>query len=160
MKTKFTSRTSWRAKLEKPQEPRLVTVPSKMSRFGSGLMLIPTPKLVDELIRKIPKGKLATVSELRRKLAFDFKADVTCPLTTGIFVRIAAEAAEEDRERGRKRITPYWRIVKDDGTFNPKLPGGIAEQTRRLRAEGFESSNIGKNKPRLVDFEGRLVKFK
>lgn len=160
MKTKFTSRTSWRAKLEKPQEPRLVTVPPKMSRFGSGLMLIPTPQLVDELIRKIPKGKLATVSELRRKLASDFKADVTCPLTTGIFVRIAAEAAEEDRERGRKRITPYWRIVKDDGTFNPKLPGGIAEQTRRLRAEGFESSNIGKKKPRLIDFEGRLIKFK
>ena len=90
MKTKFTSRTSWRAKLEKPQEPKLVTIPPKMSRFGEGTMLIPTPKLVDDLIRKIPKGKLATVSELRRKLASDFKADVTCPLTTGIFVRIAA----------------------------------------------------------------------
>src|SRR5512133_11735 len=98
MKTKFTSGTSWRAKLEKPQEPQLVEVPPKMSRFGSGMMLIPTPQLVNELIRRIPKGKLATVSELRRKLASDFKADVTCPLTTGIFVRIAAEAAEEDRE--------------------------------------------------------------
>lgn len=159
MKTTSTSRTSWRAKLEKPQEPRLVAVPPKMSRFGTGIMLIPTPKLVDELIRRIPKGRLATVGELRRKLAADFKADVTCPLTTGIFVRIAAEAAEEDREHGRKRITPYWRIVKDDGTFNPKLPGGIAEQTRRLRAEGFESSTSQK-KTRVIDFESRLVKFK
>lgn len=106
MKTKSTTRTSWRAKLEKPQNPRLVAVPPKMSRFGSGMMLIPTPKLVDELLRTIPKSKLATVSELRRKLAADFKADVTCPLTTGIFVRIAAEAAEQDRERGRQRITP------------------------------------------------------
>src|SRR5690349_22912575 len=75
MRTKFTSRTSWRAKLEKPQEPRLVKVPPKMSRFGGGMMLIPTPKLVDELIRRVPKGKLATVGELRRKLAVDFKAD-------------------------------------------------------------------------------------
>lgn len=83
MKTKFTTRTSWRAKLERPQEPRLVAIPAKMSRFGAGMMLIPTAKLVDELIRKIPKGKLATVSELRGKLAADFKADVTCPLTTG-----------------------------------------------------------------------------
>ena len=159
MKTKFTSRTSWRAKLEKPQEPRLVEVPPKMSRFGSGMMLIPTPRLVNELIRKIPRGKLATVSELRRKLASDFKADVTCPLTTGIFVRIAAEAAEEDREQGRKRITPYWRVVKDDGTFNPKLPGGVGRQTRTLRAEGFEVSTGGKT-PRLRNFEQRLIKFK
>ena len=159
MKTKFTSRTSWRAKLENPQEPRLVAVPAKMSRFGTGTMLIPTPKLVVELIRKVPKGKLATVSELRRKLAFDFKADVTCPLTTGIFVRIAAEAAEEDRAQGRKRVTPYWRIVKDDGTFNPKLPGGVVQQTRNLRAEGFEVSTNGKS-PRLRNFEDRLIKFK
>jgi len=159
MKTKFTSRTSWRAKLEKSQEPRLVEVPPKMSRFGSGMMLIPTPRLVNELIRKIPRGKLATVSELRRKLASDFKADVTCPLTTGIFVRIAAEAAEEDREQGRKRITPYWRVVKDDGTFNPKLPGGVGRQTRTLRAEGFEVSTGGKT-PRLRNFEQRLIKFK
>jgi alkylated DNA nucleotide flippase Atl1 len=130
-----------------------------MSRFGSGMMLIPTPKLVDELIRKIPKGKLATVSELRRKLAADFKADVTCPLTTGIFVRIAAEAAEEDRTHGRKRVTPYWRVVKDDGTFNPKLPGGVAQQTRNLRAEGFEVSINGKS-PRLRNFEHRLIRFK
>ena len=159
MKTKFSSRTSWRAKLEKPQEARLVSVPPKMSRFGSGMMLIPTPKLVDELIRKIPKGKLATISELRRKLAADFKADVTCPLTTGIFVRIAAEAAEENRAQGRKRITPYWRVVKDDGSFNPKLPGGVAAQTRTLRAEGFEVSTNGKS-PRLKKFESRLIKFK
>lgn len=159
MRTKLTSRTSWRAKLEKPQEPRLVAVPPKMSRFGSGMMLIPTPKLVDELIRKVPKGKLATVSELRRKLASDFKADVTCPLTTGIFVRIAAEAAEEDRAQGRNRVTPYWRVVKDDGTFNPKLPGGVAQQTRNLIAEGFEVSTSGKS-PRLRNFEDRLIKFK
>jgi len=122
-------------------------------------MLIPTPKLVDELIRRVPKGKLATVGELRRKLAVDFKADVTCPLTTGIFLRIAAEAAEEDRAQGRKRVTPYWRVVKDDGSFNPKLPGGVTQQTRTLRAEGFEVSTSGKS-PRLRNFEDRLIKFK
>jgi hypothetical protein len=102
---------------------------------------------------------LATVSELRRKLAADFKADVTCPLTTGIFVRIAAEAAEEDREQGRKRITPYWRVVKDDGSFNPKFPGGVIQQTRTLKAEGFEVSINGK-RPRLRNFADRLIRFK
>ena len=106
MKSKFESRVSWREKLEKPQQPKVVKIPPKMSRFGKGTMLIPTPMLVNALVRRIPKGKLVTVGEIRRKLAGDFAADVTCPLTTGIFVRIAAEAAEEDRANGRRRITP------------------------------------------------------
>ena len=156
MKTKFTSRTRWREKLEKPQEPKIVQVPPKMSRFGSGTMLIPTPKLVDDLIRTIPKGKLLTVGELRRKLAEEFEADVTCPLTTGIFVRIAAEAAEEDRANGRKKITAYWRVVKDDGRLNPKFPGGVAQQSRHLRAEGFKIARDGKKPPLVNDFEASL----
>ncbi len=159
MKNKFASRTSWREKLEKPQDVKIVKIPPKMSRFGSGTMLIPTPKLVDEMIRRVPKGKLVAVSELRRKLARDFKTDVTCPLTTGIFVRITAEAAEEDRAIGKKRIAPYWRVIKDDGSMNPKFPGGIAQQTRYLSAEGFAVANKGKS-PRVQDFDGRLFKFK
>ena len=156
MERKFTSRTSWRAKLEKPQEAKVVKVPPKMSRFGRGTMLIPTPLLVDELVRKVRKGKLVTVSELRRRLAQDFSADVTCPLTTGIFLRIAAETAEEDRANGRKRITPYWRVVKDDGSLNPKFPGGIDNQARYLMAEGF-SVNHNTKTPRVESFESRLV---
>lgn len=156
MTTRLTSRTSWRSKLEKPQEAKVVAIPPKMTRFGSGQMLIPTPKLVDDLVRKIPKGKLATVSELRRKLAREFKADVTCPLTTGIFLRIAAEAAEEDRAQGQKRITPYWRVVKDDGALNPKFPGGEEQQARLLRSEGFATTRRGK-RILVKDFEQAML---
>jgi len=130
-----------------------------MSHFGKGTMLIPTPKLVDGLIRKVPKGKLVTVGELRRKMAADFEADVTCPLTTGIFVRIAAEAAEEDRANGRQRLTPYWRVIKDDGSMNPKLPGGAEQQARHLRGEGFAFTRKSKA-PVLKQFEQRLHTFK
>jgi alkylated DNA nucleotide flippase Atl1 len=144
MKNKFNSRTSWREKLEKPQDPKVVDIPPKLSRFGKGTMLIPTPKLVDDLIRKVPKGKLVTIGELRRKLAAEFEADVTCPLTTGIFVRIAAEAAEEDRANGRQRLTPYWRVIKDDGSLNPKFPGGAEHQSRYLCDEGFKTLCNGK----------------
>jgi 6-O-methylguanine DNA methyltransferase, DNA binding domain len=151
------SRTTWREKLEKPQEPRVVNVPPKMARFGQGTMLIPTPKLVDNLIRKIPKGKLVTVSELRRRLAAEFEVDMTCPLTTGIFVRIAAEAAEEDRMNGRKRITGYWRVVKDDGTINPKFPGGVNQQSRYLRSEGLAIVRNGKKPPKVKEFERKLI---
>ena len=160
MRTNFTSRTRWREKLEKPQQPKVVDIPPGMARFGKGTMLVPTPKLVDDLIRKVPKGKLVTVGELRRKLAVDFGADVTCPLTTGIFVRIAAEAAEEDRASGRKRITPYWRVIKDDGSLNPKFPGGVTQQRRQLRIEGSETLRKGKKPPVVRDFEQKLHKLK
>src|SRR5436853_2929898 len=156
MKDKFTSRTRWREKLEKEQDPKVVNIPPKMSRFGKGTMLIPTPKLVDDLVRKVPKGKLVTVSELRRRLAADFAADVTCPLTTGIFMRIAAEAAEEDLANGRKRITPYWRVVKDDGALNPKFPGGEVQQAKRLQAEGVATARRG-NRLVVKDFEKYLA---
>ena len=156
MTNTFKSRTRWREKLQKPQSPKIVRVSPKMSRFGKGTMLIPTPKLVDALIRKVPKGKLVTVSELRRRLAADFAADVTCPLTTGIFVRIAAETAEEDRANGRARVTPYWRVVKDDGSLNPKFPGGLDNQARYLRDEGF-TLNRNRKTPRVEEFERRLM---
>lgn len=154
------SRTSWREKLEKPQEPKIVDIPPKMSHFGKGTMLIPTPKLVDELIRKIPRGKLVTIGELRRKLAAEFATDVTCPLTTGIFVRIAAEAAEEARANGRQRLTPYWRVIKDDGRLNPKFPGGAEQQIRALHAEGFTFVRNGTKPPAVKQFERRLHTLK
>ncbi len=153
------SKLSWREKLEKDQEPRLVRVSPKMSRFGKGTMLIPTPKLVDALVRRIPKGRLITVGELRRKLAADFGADVACPLTTGIFVRIAAEAAEEDRANGRRRITPYWRVVKDDGSLNPKFPGGEKLQSQCLRDDGLSVVQSGKRSI-VRDFEQLLAILK
>jgi hypothetical protein len=156
VKNKFRSRVPWREKMEKPQEPKLVQVPPKMSQFGKGMMLIPTPKLVDEIVRQVARGRLVTVGEIRRKLAADFSADVTCPLTTGIFIRIVAEASEEDRANGRKRVAPYWRVIKDDGRLNPKFPGGEQLQARYLRREGFSVTHQGKWTV-VKDFDKRLA---
>jgi hypothetical protein len=52
-------------------------------------------------------------------------------------MRIAAEAAEEDRRNGKRRITPYWRTIRDDGRLQDGYPGGAAAHARRLRQEGF-----------------------
>ena len=159
MDPKFRSRTSWRAKLEKAQEPKIVQIPPKMAaRFGAGTMLIPRPLDVDALVRRIAKGKVATVRQLRERLARDCGASVTCPLTTGIFLRIAAEAAEEDRKLGRKNITPYWRVVRDDGSLYDKFPGGARAQAARLRSEGFRiESARGKKAPRVAAFTESLA---
>ena len=79
-------------KLEKEQEPRVVRVPPKMQKtWGKGTMLIATALLVDAEIRKVKKGQLVTVTQIMKKLARDFRADSTCPMTTGTFLRIAAD---------------------------------------------------------------------
>ena len=82
------------------------------------------------------------------------------PITTGIFVRIAAEAAAEELENGRKQVTPYWRVVRADGSLNDKFPGGAKEQSRRLREEGHSiTPGKGKRPPAVKDFEKSLVRL-
>ena len=56
----------------------------------------------------------------------------------------AAEAAAEDIRAGKSRVTPWWRVVRDDGSLFEKLPGGPAAQAEHLEAEGHEIHNSGK----------------
>jgi hypothetical protein len=151
------SRTRWRAKLEKDQPAKVVAIPPKwIKRFGQGTMVIPRPLDVDALIRGVRKGRLVTQSQLRARLARDYKADHACPLCTGIFLRIAAEAAEEGLRSGKRRITPWWRVVRDDGSLIEKLPGGARAQAARLRGEGF-SVPAGGRRPHVKDFRNFLA---
>lgn len=161
MSQKFKSKKSWREKLEKEEPPKIVDIiPLWQKSMGKGKMVIANAKLVDELARKIPKGKLSTVGLMRERFAKDFKVKTACPLTTGIFLRISAETAEEDKSKGAKKITPYWRVVKDDGSLNPKFPGGINQQANYLESEGFNIV-FSKNKKsaKVENFEKYLKGF-
>lgn len=155
------ARKSWHEKLEKPPAglPKVVEVPADWQRRMDGRkILVPTPLMADEIIRTAPKGKLITTNQIRKKLAKPYKADSTCPMTLGIFLRIISEAAEEDRQAGKKQITPYWRVVKDDGSLNPKYPGGVKAQAERLKEEGHKIvPGKGKKPPKVKDFEKALV---
>ena len=141
--------------------PKVVKGPKKWEkRFGGRRVLVPTPLLVDGLIRKVKKGKLVTIKQIRERLAKDFKADSTCPLTTGIFVRIVSEVAEEDLRAGKKQVTPYWRVIRDDGSLNEKFPGGTKAQAARLKKEGHVIlPGKGKKPSRVKDFEKSLQKL-
>jgi len=146
------TRKSWREKMENPKLPKLVAIPPRMQkRYGTGTMLLPSPSQVEAFIRTVPEGSITTVSGIRRYLASKNMADIACPLLTGMFVRLAAEAAEEDAGRGVAGITPYWRVVRDDGSLNPKFPGGSDRQAERLRAEGHRIvAGAGNRKPRVL----------
>ncbi|HLX59700.1 MAG TPA: hypothetical protein VKX17_00325 [Planctomycetota bacterium] len=132
------SRKSWAEKLADSKGlPKIGKIEGNMSRrWGKGTMVIPAPKEVDALMKKVRAGKLTTINELRAKLAKKHGVTMGCPITTGIFAWIAAHAADEAEQAGAKTITPYWRTLKAGGELNPKYPGGIANLAKRLKAEG------------------------
>jgi len=129
--------------------PKIVDMPK-------GVMVVPKPLDVDGLIRKAKPGCLVTTDQIRAHLAKNAQADYACPLATGIFIRIAAEAAEEDLLSG-KEPTPYWRVIKHNGSMNEKFPGGIERQAARLKEEGYTIiEGKGKKPPKVADFERYL----
>jgi len=152
------SRKSWREKLADDKDlPKVVEITGKMSqRWGTGTVVIPAPREVDEIMSRVPAGKLITVNQIRSLLARRHGATIGCPITTGIFIGIAARAAEEAAAEGMTYITPYWRTLKVSGELNPKYPGGVEAQAARLRAEGHTIDRHRKT-PRVHDFEKALV---
>ena len=132
------SATPWQDKLHKNHPHEVKEGPESWNlRFGGSRMLIATPQLVYNKVKTIPKGEVMTMGQLREKLAADFDADYTCPLTAGIFFRIAAEAAEEMSADGEEPELPWWRVVPDNHRLNNRLPGNGLLQAERLRNEGF-----------------------
>ena len=129
---------TFQAKLDKPAAPEIVTVDKPMPFAPNArTMVIPTPRTIMALLNQVPAGHIVLASELRRKLAADAGADVACPLTTGIFLNIVARATEEATATGTGETAPYWRVVKDDGSLNPKYPGAEAAHLAHLEAEGI-----------------------
>jgi hypothetical protein len=130
--------------------------PAMSKRWGTGTVVIPAPIEVDELMRMVPPGKLVTINEIRAALARKHEATIGCPLTTGIFVWIAAHAAEERKRNGEKNITPNWRTLKSGGFLNEKYPGGTEAQRLLLEKEGHTVIKKGKRYV-VLNFENSLI---
>ena len=141
------TRTSWREKLEAHKEPKIIKI------------LIPGTSDIENIIHGVPRGKLVTDKQIKEKLARDYHVDGTCAKVLGIHIRIIAEAAEEERRGGKKQVTPYWRVVKKDGSLFPNFPGGAEAQAKLLEEEGHTIVRAGKKPPRVEDFEKFLVKL-
>src|SRR5262249_26429215 len=86
----MSKRKSWHEKLADSKGlPKVTVLCGKMrDRFGSGTMVIPAPSEVDAIMKKVPKGKLITINEIRSLLAQRHGATMTCPITAGIFAWI------------------------------------------------------------------------
>ena len=74
-------------------------------RWGTGTLVIPAPREVDEIMEKVPWGKLITINQIRQIVAQKHSATIGCPLNAGILVGIAARAAEEAAAEGKINTT-------------------------------------------------------
>ena len=153
---------TWTEKLNDSKDlPKIITIDAKSKKINwpNGTYFLPTPMEVDQLMKKIPKGKLTTTDFIRSALASKHHTDYACPLVTGMFAWIASHAAQEQADAGRKRITPYWRTLKSGGILNEKFPGGVQNLKKLLHAEGHKVIRKGKSKHFIVkDYEKALVK--
>ncbi len=133
---------------------QLVTDPAAIAKYGGSRMYFAPPIDYDRAMRQAPPGRLTTVGEIRALFARQNGADFTEPITAGVFVSIAAWACAQ---RGDDS-TPWWRTLKAGGELNPKYPGGVDEQRRRLEAEGHAVIVRGRKnlKYYVKDFEQSL----
>lgn len=133
-------RKTWTEKLNIDRKPVIEKTDKDFAGIKAGqLMLIPTPKIVDAYIRQIPKGRQVDVEAIRKDLAAEYHAEVTCPLTTGIFIRIVAEAAYEEYAKGKplNKITPFWRVLSEKSSTAKKLTFGTKLLKEQRKKEGI-----------------------
>ncbi|HEY5602481.1 MAG TPA: hypothetical protein VIM41_05185 [Gammaproteobacteria bacterium] len=130
----------------------IVSIPKTMEKFfgGSGKMLKPSPGTVALLVKTIPKGRVATIDAVCKKLAKKYKTEVACPATTEKSLCLAAAESVESNTR-----LPYWRVLKNSGELIRKFPEGIKGHAACLAKEGHRIVSTGKSKG-VENFESVL----
>jgi hypothetical protein len=134
-------RKTWAEKLNIDRRPVIEKADKDFAGIKAGqIMLIPTPKIVDAYMRQIPEGTRVDKETIRKDLAAEYHAEITCPLTTGIFIRIAAEAAYEEYKKGQplNKITPFWRVISEKSPTAKKLTFGTKFLKEQQRKEGID----------------------
>ena len=129
-------------------------------------MLIASPPIIDEYVKSILYGEFIEPVKMRDDLAKEYQADKTCPVTTGIFLRIVSEASYEEYDNGidLNTITPFWRMVNPNSKLAGKLACGIdfiAERhTQENRTDDNEEIAIKRYKTYEISAEPVLNYYK
>jgi hypothetical protein len=132
---------SWLQKLNDKKEIQIKKIDFDLADMHAGdIMFIATPEIVNNYVKQIPKGKSVSIKTLRNDLAIEHGADSTCPLTTGIFLRIVAEAAYENYllKNSTKGIVPFWRAIEPNSKLASKLSFGKDFLIAQRLKEGIE----------------------
>ena len=121
------TKKTWLDKLNEHKESKIKRIDIDFADISAGNnMFIATPQLIDAYIQEIGIGKQIDLKTLRKDLAIEHNADATCPVTTGIFLRIVAEANSEQLQQGKsiEEITPFWRVIEPNSSLAKKLTFG------------------------------------
>lgn len=130
---------------DKVNDTSKVHVVKKVDKDFAGIptnstMLIATPKIIDAYVRQIPKGTGTTLQVMRKDLAQEYNAEYTCPVTSGIFLRMVAEASFEQMSQGKAiaAVAPFWRIVDEKSPLLKKLSFGKGFVLQQRKKEGLD----------------------
>jgi hypothetical protein len=126
---------------EKKRMPKKVLLSSDFADVKSGLMLyVGTPQIVADFMSKIPRGETYSIIKLRNQLARRNQCDAMCPVSTAIFLRIAAEYAIEQMDAGIPvdKVIPFWRVIEPGDKIAKRLsiPKDWIERQRSLERTG------------------------
>src|SRR5262249_8725160 len=90
-------RKTWEEKLNEAKDlPKVVHLKGKAKRrWHAATLAIASLREIFSLIQEVPRGRVATIADLQSAVARKHAAEIGCPLTTGIFAWIAANASEE-----------------------------------------------------------------
>lgn len=113
-------------------------------------VLIPSPQDIEGVIEDLAPAETLTLTELRQRLAQRHGADGSCPVMTGMNLRIVADLALEAIDAGHdpaeasgsavgdeggSEVVPFWKVVEPTSSLASKLPGGPT-RIRQLRKLG------------------------
>lgn len=136
-----TKTKSWNSRLKQAKTPVVKLLEIDFAGLKSGTtMLVSSPQEVEAYINQLPFGTTRTVTQMRADLAQQHAADGTCPVSTAIFLRVVAEAALEQLEKGStmERITPFWRVVAPTDNVAKKLTCGPEFVRAQREREGIQ----------------------
>ena len=113
---------SWREKFFSKKIFEIKTIQRNFwGHVAGSKMLIPTPLIIEEYINHFEPGNISEVETMRNDLAIEYGADFTCPMTTGIFLRIVAEYNYENLSNKGTEISPFWRIIDPNSKLSDRL---------------------------------------
>ena len=132
-------------------EDVIESIPKTMEKFlgCSGQVVKPSPDTVEALVAKVKKGKLATVPQLREKIARDFNVDTACPAATLKALQLISK---------KDQAKCFWRIVKANGELISKFPNGVEGHAELLQGEGYRI-DFSRKVPVVVDYALKLAEF-
>jgi len=131
---------TWQEKFNSSKLPIVKTIDKRFADLTEGTkMFIASPKLIDVYINEIPEGVSVALITMRLDLAIEHQADNSCPVTTGIFLRIVSEVAFENYQKTNNlnSITPFWRVVDTKMPIAKKLSCGIDFINNQRKKEGL-----------------------